>query len=233
MPCFNEAKKLSVNDYISFLKENPTCFICFVNDGSTDETFKILSTLQTPFSNQTHIVNLEKNVGKGNAVREGVQWILKNTNANNISYLDADLATSFGEILRLNNLLKTDPQLQLVFGSRILTLSNSIERKKYRHLIGRIIATCISWILSEKIYDTQCGAKVMTKQCAELVFLKPFLSRWLFDVELLKRIKTHFGNLNKTLEEPLKYWEDKGKSSVSWSYGIFVWWDLIRIKLSR
>jgi dolichyl-phosphate beta-glucosyltransferase len=232
VPCFNEEKKLCIDDYNSFLKDHPHCFICFVNDGSTDETDAILKKLSAEFKRNTHVLTLTKNLGKGNAVRKGVEYILQNKSTKSIGYLDADLATHFHELLRLQNILKSRNDIELVFGSRILTLGNTIHRKRYRHLIGRVIATCISWILNAKIYDTQCGAKVMTKECATHVFKKPFLSKWLFDVELLKRLQHHHGNLTKTLEEPLKYWEDKGKSSVSWSYGLFVWWDLFRIKIN-
>lgn len=232
VPCFNEEKKLCIDDYNSFLKDHPHCFICFVNDGSTDNTHSIISELHQQFSKNTTVVHLEKNIGKGNAVRQGIHYVLENINTNHIAYLDADLATPFHELQRLQNILKSRNDVELVFGSRILTLGNTIHRKRYRHLIGRVIATCISWILNAKIYDTQCGAKVMTKECATRVFEKPFLSKWLFDVELLKRLQHHHGDLTKTLEEPLKYWEDKGKSSVSWSYGLFVWWDLFRIKIN-
>jgi hypothetical protein len=72
----------------------------------------------------------------------------------------------------------------------------------------------------------------MTNDCAMEVFKHPFLSRWLFDVELLKHIKKNIGKLeDTTLEVPLKLWEDKGKSSVKWSYGFLVWWDLFKIHL--
>jgi dolichyl-phosphate beta-glucosyltransferase len=230
VPCYNEEKKLSISEYRAFLNQNPNSFFCFINDGSTDETDIILKKISAEFQRNTYVLSLTKNIGKGNAVREGVHYILHNISTITIGYLDADLATPFNEILRLHNILISRSELDFVFGSRILTLGSTIKRKRSRHLIGRVIATCISWILNAKIYDTQCGAKVMTKQCAEYVFEKPFLSRWLFDVEIIQRIKTKNNGLEKILEEPLKHWEDKGKSSVRLSYGFLVWWDLLRIK---
>jgi len=232
VPCYNEEKKLSLTEYNLFLSQHKNVFLCFVNDGSADKTIDALTEINRAFPNNTYILNLKKNVGKGNAVREGVLYVLNNISSNNIAYLDADLATPFSEILRLNNILKNNSSANLVFGSRVLTLNNSIQRKKYRHLIGRVVASFISVILKSKIYDTQCGAKVMTKPCAEAVFKQLFLSRWLFDVEIFMRIKKAFGKLDIfTHEEPLKLWEDKGKSSVKWSYGLFVWWDLFKIHL--
>jgi dolichyl-phosphate beta-glucosyltransferase len=78
VPCYNEEKKLSITDYRAFLSENTNCFICFVNDGSTDETDAILKKLSAEFQRNTHVLSLTKNLGKGNAVREGVHYILQN-----------------------------------------------------------------------------------------------------------------------------------------------------------
>jgi dolichyl-phosphate beta-glucosyltransferase len=61
VPCFNEEKKLSISDYRAFLNENPNSFICFVNDGSTDETNAILKKLSAEFKRNTHVLTLTKN----------------------------------------------------------------------------------------------------------------------------------------------------------------------------
>ena len=51
-------------------------------------------------------------------------------------------------------------------------------------MAGRVIATIISEILQIKVYDTQCGCKVFSRDLASEVFIDEFISRWLFDVEI-------------------------------------------------
>jgi hypothetical protein len=70
------------------------------------------------------------------------------------------------------------------------------------------------FVLKVAVYDTQCGAKVIDFEIAKLIFSKPFLSKWLFDVELLKRLqKIH--NLKEVVKEiPLEKWEEIGNSKI-------------------
>ena len=45
MPCYNEASRLAVEIYLNFLRENAEMDICFVNDGSSDGTDKVLENM--------------------------------------------------------------------------------------------------------------------------------------------------------------------------------------------
>jgi hypothetical protein len=68
---------------------------------------------------------------------------------------------------------------------------------------------------------------------AESVFEKPFITRWLFDVEILARIigMVGYDNIeNVAAEVPVSSWTDKGGSKISWTYGFRVWFDLMRIR---
>lgn len=57
--------------------------------------------------------------------------------------------------------------------------------------------------------DTQCGAKIMTKEIVALTFQKKFITRWLFDIEIFMRMKKIYGNSQaQTMlcEKPLNRW---------------------------
>ena len=41
IPCYNEEKGISNNEYSHLLHNNPEAFICFVNDGSKDNTLGV------------------------------------------------------------------------------------------------------------------------------------------------------------------------------------------------
>jgi len=188
IPCYNEEKRLPTLAYETFLQLNSETILCFVNDGSTDNTNVVLLKLKQKFDKNVAIVSYKDNVGKAEAVRKGIIYSNEKFNHDAIAYLDADLATSLEECVELSSYL--DSNISFVFGSRIMKIGSIIVRNHYRFLIGRVIATFISKILKLKVYDTQCGCKIFDKELSETVFKDPFISKWLFDVEIFQRIWT-------------------------------------------
>lgn len=216
VPCFNEANRIDSEKFRAFEKQNKTITFYFVNDGSTDNTKGILDEL-CKSSNCFNALHLEKNVGKAEAVRQGV--LNSKTDYDYIGYLDADLSTSLKEIDRLLKFAQ-DNHKNFVMGSRIKIVGNTIDRRLKRHISGRIVATIIdSFILKLGIYDTQCGAKIIDYQLAKELFKEPFKTKWLFDVELILRTKLKYGKtycLENIVEVPLLEWQDIGQSKISY-----------------
>ena len=126
-----------------------------------------------------------------------------------------------------------DKKTEFVFGSRIKKIDNTIERRWFRFIIGRMIATAISKVLNLAVYDTQCGCKLFSRNTAQLAFKTSFISPWLFDVEIFFRLKNYYGIRafkTKSAEIPLKNWRDQGESKIQWTYGFKMWFDLLKIK---
>lgn len=214
IPCFNEETRLPVQDYRRFLFTG-TADLYFVNDGSTDQTSRILLELKNEFSAKVQILELPKNVGKAEAVRRGILAIDVVEKRDIIGFIDADLSTPFEEIEHFISEFN-DTRIQFVFGSRISRIGASIKRFHHRHYFGRIVATIVSLYLGIPIYDSQCGAKFFHAGLARKLFLDPFVSRWLFDVEIFRR----FSSLNMrvtecSLELPLHTWIEKGGSKIN------------------
>lgn len=231
IPCYNEEKGISNTEYSNFLNNNPEVLICFVNDGSKDNTLAVLTVLKEKHPTQIQILSLEKNAGKAEAVRAGINHCNLHFQHRYIGYLDADLATTLEEFIELRNYLQGE--IVFSFGSRIRKIGSIIERENSRFLIGRVVATFISNILDIKVYDTQCGSKLFTREISEKVFEKEFISRWLFDVEIFYRMIHLFGKekaIKKMIEVPLKLWVEKGDSKVKFTYGFKLWFDLFEIQ---
>jgi len=98
-------------------------------------------------------------------------------------------------------------------------------------VVGRL-ATVISKSLKLSIYDSQCGCKIFNPHLANKIFDHPFLSKWLFDVEIFFRAIKIFGkeNIKKHIKEiPLREWVDTPDSKVSPWYFFRLWWDLYKI----
>jgi glycosyltransferase involved in cell wall biosynthesis len=211
VPCYNEELRLDSSAFAEFGAKNPELHFIFVNDGSTDGTEKKLADLSRLNPSQMHFISLERNYGKAEAVRRGFIKAL-GMDFVNIGYWDADLSTPLTTIPRFCELL--NPQgISLVIGSRVRLLGRRIRRRAIRHYLGRIFATCASLFLQLPVYDTQCGAKLF-KNSKELkvIFGKPFIVNWTFDVEILARfiLAERFmgtGSLKeRALEYPLEEW---------------------------
>ena len=154
-------------------------------------------------------------------------WALKQSSCNRFAYLDADLSTSLEECTLLAEKINT--ATGFVFGSRILKTDNRIERKWYRFIIGRVVATVISKMLGISVYDTQCGCKVFDRELVPIAFEDTFSSRWLFDVEIFFRLINAHGKkemVAQAKEVPLDQWIDTEDSRVKFSYIFQLWLDL-------
>ena len=230
IPCYNEANRFPTERYLQFLKQQPEVRLVFVDDGSSDTTEQVLSAIVAAFPKQTNLIVLEKNQGKAGAVQKGMLWAVTKTTSDRFAYLDADLSTSLEECLRLSEGI--DENCRFIFGSRILKTDNQIERKWYRFLIGRVVATAISTLLGISVYDTQCGCKILHRDLVELAFKDAFSSRWLFDVEIFFRLIRAFGKEEMVAfskEVPLDQWIDTEDSRVKFTYMFRLWVDLATI----
>ena len=109
---------------------------------------------------------------------------------------------------------------QMIMGTRVARLGANVERKIMRHYLGRIFATVIANILKIRIYDSQCGAKLIHAGIVREIFDKPFISRWFFDVEVLFRLlrnRESECSLPEILEVPLRTWREIGGSKLKLS----------------
>lgn len=211
IPFYNEEKRIVLESFHQIFKNTSQYDFILVDDGSTDNTNTILGEFKNKFPNLT-ILKLDKNIGKAEAIRAAVLSI---SNTDFIAYYDADLATPFSELDKLIQFSIQNPNYKMIMGARIKLIGNGVKRSLKRHYFGRIFATIVSqFVLKVAVYDTQCGAKVIDYQIAKQIFEKPFISKWLFDVELLKRLQ-RINNLREVVKEiPLEKWEEIGSSKI-------------------
>lgn len=216
IPFYNESFRISMKDYDKMFKNFSEIDFLLVDDKSNDDTLLILKQFSDKYLN---VFLLEKlmNSGKAESIRQGVlQFNISKYNY--VGYLDADLATPILEMKKMFDFIKRNNHFSIVMGSRIKLLGNNVQRSLVRHYFGRIFATIISQIiLKTPVYDTQCGAKIIDAKLALELFLEPFITKWLFDVEILLRFnKKDSDCFNKVAEIPLDTWIEKGNSKISY-----------------
>ena len=210
---------MSPEPFVSFLGDSADLCFVFVDDGSTNQTAAKLEQIRAAAGSKSTVLRLAVNQGKAEAVRRGILRALQDEPAH-VGYWDGDLATPLSEIPTFIE-FSSDSARKMIFGSRIQRLGAEIERHWYRHYPGRMIAFWINAILRLPVYDTQCGAKLIEADLARQIFAEPFLSSWLFDVELFARIIGLYGRsqaVGMIYEVPLRRWRDVGDSKIAPSY---------------
>ncbi|NJK97970.1 MAG: glycosyltransferase [Bacteroidales bacterium] len=229
IPCYNEASRMPFNEFDRFISENSDACFCFVNDGSLDNTLIMLNDLKSLHPDQIMIVNLNKNSGKGEAVRQGMLQSLNWKSFLYTGFLDADLATPLTEVGLMKS--KFREGYNIIIGSRVKRLGATIERSIIRHYAGRVFATFASIVMHIETYDSQCGAKLFDTRILPVLFREPFISKWIFDVELLIRAKRHLkmSFYEKVYEMPVSCWIAKKNSRIKLSYLMRIPIDLILI----
>jgi glycosyltransferase involved in cell wall biosynthesis len=188
VPCFNEGKRLDARAFGTF--ELPGHFVDFrfVDDGSTDDTASVLEGVRAARGGVV-VQRLEKNSGKAEAVRQGFLAALAEDRPDYVGFWDADLAAPLSELAPFVALLESRRDVDVLYGSRVMLMGRSIDRVASRHYLGRAAATLVSMTLALPIYDTQCGHKLFrATDLLGRVFAEPFLTRWVFDVEILARL---------------------------------------------
>lgn len=215
IPFFNEALRITPLELsATFTTYNNYTFL-LVNDGSSDATATLLNDIKNTCTN-VQVLHLAQNAGKAQAIRQGV---LQPGSAqySYIGYMDADMATPVKEMDGIMHFATQNPHYTFIMGSRIKKMGNTIIRNTTRHYFGRFFATIVSnLIIKEPVYDTQCGAKIIATPLALQLFKDPFITKWLFDVELLLRFKLSDINFStKVYEYNLDTWIEKGHSKIT------------------
>lgn len=203
IPCYNEQNRLNKTEFVQFANSHSDIHFIFVNDGSSDKTRDVIEEIKSAAKN-LELLQLNKNHGKGEAVRQGILHALKNDDFGYIGYLDADLSTSLDEFYYLCKYCIQN-NADFIFGSRIKKLGADIKRSFLRHISARMIVTFIDKKFGLGYYDTQCGAKLFKSFILKDIVNQPFSSKWFFDIEIFLRLKATGKNYSG-IEYPLKKW---------------------------
>ena len=216
IPSFNDSPRLMrfLPALCSQLENIPLrVMVQVVDDGSSQEDQAALERLicetQSRFPFVCPAIFQGCNQGKGAAILRG--WEAGN-GADWLGFLDADGAVSAGEVARILEKIQRSPDSETsLFASRVQMRGRTVERSLKRHLMGRIFATLVGTLIDSRVYDSQCGFKLLPSTAYRKV--KPLLQekRFAFDVELLAALNRE----DCPIEEIPVDWSDVPGSKVS------------------
>jgi glycosyltransferase involved in cell wall biosynthesis len=185
IPAYNEGVRLgtSLPTVVEYLREHwPESELIIVDDGSTDNTAALArEILEDGGSLRTSIISYKSNLGKGRAVRLGLQAARGDV----ALFSDADLSTPITEVPKLvEPIVRGD--FDVTFGSRALDRSLiGVHQPWRREQGGRIFNLVVRLATGLPFWDTQCGFKAFRMTVCRPIVEAATVDRFGFDVELL------------------------------------------------
>ena len=185
IPAYNEVARLgkTLRDVVGYLQENfPDGELIVVDDGSSDETADLARTVfQDSGSLRTSVISYKSNLGKGRAVRLGLQAARGDV----ALFSDADLSTPIDEAPKLIDPI-VNGQYDVTFGSRALDRQLiGVHQSWRREQGGRVFNLVVRLATGMPFWDTQCGFKAFRMSVCRPLIEAATIDRFGFDVELL------------------------------------------------
>jgi glycosyltransferase involved in cell wall biosynthesis len=165
IPVYNEEENISllVREIHSSLHcKNIDYELILVNDGSTDGTKREIELLLSEFT-QLRICNLEKNLGQGFALAEGIKAVnypLICTLDGDLQFTPENIVTCYFELLNQN--------LGLICGRRAVRNDDKLT-KTIPSIAGNKL---ISFLFNTNLSDVGCSLKIFYKK--DIIKITPF-----------------------------------------------------------
>lgn len=153
IPAYNEEETIgAVLDGLK-KKEIP---VLVIDDGSSDATAKVVQ------EKGVHLIRNRKNLGKGLALRKGIDYLFKNEDFDYIVTMDADKQHSPEDLDKFLKAAESDEDF--VIGNR---MENPEGMPKIRVFTNKLMSWLISKIAKQKIPDSQCGFRLIKRKVLE------------------------------------------------------------------
>ena len=161
IPVYNEEKYLEplfkdIEKYFSY----DDVEVIVVNDGSYDDSDNILINLKkNSYKFEYKLITLNRNFGKGFAVREGA----KNSTGKYLLLLDADLELDIKDSKEIYEIISNDEGIDCIFGSRYL--SGKLKKHNYfiNEFIGKLNTLIFNLFFGQSLSDIHCGLKIFSR----------------------------------------------------------------------
>lgn len=223
IPCYNEhkyipriLKKIGKVNLKGVVKQ-----VIIVDDGSTDGTSEVIKS-QFP---QYRLIEIKKNKGKANAIREG----LKLANGDIVLIQDADMEYDPADYPVLLKPFIED-NVKVVYGSRILNKDNPKSSWTY-YLGGKFISLVTNIIYGAKITDEATGYKVFDRKL--LMDIGVETNGFEFCPEVTAKLLRRGV---KIVEVPIRYYPrsmEEGKKIRAVRDGLIAVWTLLKYRFKK
>lgn len=208
LPAYNEGHRLSevVREAIDTLEEMADEWeIIIVDDGSTDLTPQVAKSLAES-DERIKYVRLDKNVGKGFALKKGFEL----SKGELVAFLDADMDLNPRQLKYYAEIMEREG-VDAVIGSKRHPFSK-VNYPLKRKVLSNVYFLLVKALFNLNVKDTQVGLKLFKRRVLEEVMPKIQVKRYALDVEILANaVRRGY----KVIEAPVEL-DFKLGSKVNW-----------------
>lgn len=210
LPVYNEEKRLrrGVEQTREYLLTQPDIpFVLTIADNaSSDGTADVARDMCARFPEVRYLHVAEKGVGA--AFRAGVAA----SSCPFVGYMDVDLSTDVRHLREAYDILRGDPSVGMVNGSRWSRASETTGRRWYRSATSLGLVWLLKAALGLRASDAICGFKFFRRETArDLIAQTEPENGWFFLIEMLIRAERSGVGVR---ELPVRWRDDSGNSTV-------------------
>ena len=190
IPALNEEKKIAPDITTAaffFGEAGLKGEVIVVDDGSSDHTFHNALTAMVPDAIRRRVVRLDRNTGKGAAVKAGV----RETAGDVVLYADCGTCIPYEDALPAYTRIRAG-EVDIALGSRTHPKSIICRNRPFsRRVVSRLFRGVARLItgLPKDIDDSQCGFKLYRGDLARKLFAELETPGFAFEIELLLKAK--------------------------------------------
>ena len=211
VPTYNElaSAPLLVRRIFKYLPESN---ILVVDDGSPDKTADAIRKLQQEFPT-LHLLERKTKLGLGSAYRLGFAWGLEQGYEELIE-MDADLSHRVRDLKKMIDERESQPNTDLVIGSRWIPGGKTENWSKSRELLSRAANLYVRAMVGLGVKDSTAGFRIYSASMLKRLNMESIKSEgYSFQIEMTRAVHKLGG---KIIEVPITFRErENGVSKMS------------------
>jgi len=160
IPIYNEYNSLN-NLCLKIKQSFKNCSIkyIFIDDGSKDGSLEWLTdNIKILFpENNFELLKLNKNYGKGHAVREGIKKI----EGQYTLFIDSDLEYQPSDLYEMYEIILKNEDIEVLYGSRNLGSKTQLRRYFLNGIAVKINTWIFNFLFNQSLTDVHTGSKII------------------------------------------------------------------------